>query len=112
MYVNGVYMYNLDFKQIGLRIKEARMLNHRSQESLANAVDVNVSHISNIENNKVKVSLTLLVNICNELDVTVDYILQGEYHEPDNAIIREIIAHAKCLPPDRLEILWKIVNAL
>ncbi|WP_242845507.1 helix-turn-helix domain-containing protein [Butyrivibrio sp. WCE2006] len=47
-------MKGLDFAQIGKRIKETRNLRNMSQESLANAVNVNVSHISNIETNKVK----------------------------------------------------------
>ena len=64
-------MDNLDFALIGKRIKEVRTDRHLTQEYLANASDVNVSHISNIETNKVKVSLTLLVSICNAMNVTV-----------------------------------------
>lgn len=32
--------------------------------------------------NKVKVSLTLLISMCNVLNVNVDFILQNEYHIP------------------------------
>ena len=68
-------MKELDFSQIGQRIKEVRVERQLTQETLAEMTDVNISHISNIETNKVKVSLTLLVNICNALDTTVDELL-------------------------------------
>ena len=58
-------MKDLDFAFIGQRIREIRNEKMLTQEYIANAVNVNVSHISNIETNKVKVSLSLLVQICN-----------------------------------------------
>ena len=75
-------MDNLDFALIGKRIKEVRTDRQLTQEYLAKVTDVNVSHISNIETNKVKVSLTLLVSICNAMNVTVDYILCREKNPP------------------------------
>lgn len=84
-------MDNLDFALIGKRIKEVRTDRHLTQEYLANASDVNVSHISNIETNKVKVSLTLLVSICNAMNVTVDYILGNEYKAPTTAYETELL---------------------
>ena len=46
-------MEDLDFAFIGQRIRELRNEKMLTQEYVANAVDVNVSHISNIETNKV-----------------------------------------------------------
>ena len=65
-------MKELDFALIGQRIKQIRADKKLTQEYVANYANVNVSHISNIETNKVKVSLTLLVSIANALDTTVD----------------------------------------
>ena len=42
-------MNDLDFKAIGLKIKERRKSLGITQESIANALDVNPSHISNSE---------------------------------------------------------------
>ena len=50
-------MKDLNFEKIGKKIKEVRLEKKLTQEYLADAVDVNTSHISNIENNRVKVSL-------------------------------------------------------
>ena len=83
-------MIELDFSVIGQRIKEVRSERNLTQEYIANMTGVNVSHISNIETNKVKVSLTLLVSICNALDCTLDYILQNEYHNPTSVLEKEL----------------------
>lgn len=69
----------LDFEAIGRRIRTLRTNLNLTQEYLAQKANVNVSHISNIENNKVKISLSTLVAVANALDVTVDYILENEY---------------------------------
>ena len=60
-------MDTLNFEQIGEKLKKIRLSKNLTQEYIANAADVNTSHISNIENNRVKVSLSVLVQICNAL---------------------------------------------
>ncbi len=105
-------MDSLDFASIGQRIKEVRTQRQLTQENLANAVDVNVSHISNIETNKVKVSLTLLVAICNALDCTVDYILGSEYHAPTSVVEKELLNTVKDLGQEKKEQLLRIAKVL
>ena len=86
-------MKELNFESISKKIRDTRLTEGLTQEYLANASDVNVSHISNIENNRVKVSLPTLVAICNALDVTVDYILSSEYTSSsslDNEILKKL----------------------
>lgn len=84
-------MKELNFERIGKKIKEVRLEKKLTQEYIADIVDVNTSHISNIENNRVKVSLSTLVQICNALNITVDYILAEEYKQPSSAIEQEIL---------------------
>lgn len=105
-------MKDLDFAFIGQRIREVRISKHLTQEYLANTTDVNVSHISNIETNKVKVSLTLLVQICNALDVTLDYMLQNEYHNPTSVIEKELANTIKDMPKEKQETLLRIAKVL
>ena len=108
-------MYNmneLDFALIGQRIKQVRSDKKLTQEYLANVTGVNVSHISNIETSKVKVSLTLLVGICNALDVTMDYLLENEYHTPNSTLEKELINTMKDMPKDKLETLLRIAKVL
>lgn len=105
-------MRELNFVQIGQRIREIRSEKHLTQEFLANATDVNVSHISNIETNKVKVSLTLLVAICNTLGVTLDYLLENEYSNPDSVVEKELLNIIKGLDKSKQETLLRIAKVL
>lgn len=105
-------MQDLDFAFIGKRIREVRNSKHLTQEYLAETTGVNVSHISNIELNKVKVSLTLLVQICNCLDVSVDYLLENEYHTPTSALETELLNIIKDLSKEKLETLLRIAKVL
>lgn len=105
-------MKTIDFERIGQKLKALRMSKNLTQEYIANMADVNVSHISNIENNRVKISLPTLVHVCNALDTTVDYILADEYNHPSSVIEQEILNELhSCTPETQIQIL-KIVRAL
>ena len=100
-------MQELNFKRIGERIRECRVKKCLTQEYISNKIGVNVSHISNIENDRVKVSLT----ICNTLGTTVDYILDNEYVSSD-AIDREIMKELASRSPEMKEKILQIIRIL
>lgn len=105
-------MEKLDFMFIGQRIKEVRNEKKLTQDWLAEKTGVNVSHISNIETNKVKVSLTLLVHICNALNVTIDFILGKEYHHPTSVTEKELLNVVKDMDATKKEQLLRIAKVL
>lgn len=77
-------MKDLDFQKIGLQIRKRRLECGVTQEAIANQLDVNPSHISNIENGRANPSLTVLVKIANLLDCSVDFFIAHEYSYPRN----------------------------
>ncbi len=105
-------MKELDFDFISKRIKEVRTEKHLTQEYIAKVTEVNTSHISNIETGKVKVSLTLLVGICGALGVTLDYLLENEYHNPTSATEKELFNTIKGMDNSKLETLLRIAKVL
>ena len=72
-------MTDLNFKVIGKKIKERRLSLNITQEYIANKLDVNASHISNIKCGRANPSLTILIKIANILKCSVDYFISGEY---------------------------------
>lgn len=56
------------------------------------------SHIGKVENGKVGVSIELLVSIANELQTTVDQLLQDSYDYKEQVIIRDIYKRIGNLP--------------
>ena len=49
-----------------------------TQEEVANAVHTTKQHISRLENNEQKGSVSLLIEIANFFNVTLDYLLEKE----------------------------------
>ena len=80
-------MNDLDFKAIGLKIKERRKSLGITQESIANALDVNPSHISNIECGRANPSLTTLIKIANLLHAAS--IISFLQNIPTNMILKK-----------------------
>ena len=72
-------MPDLDFKTIGQKIKARRQSVNITQEVMANYLDVNQSHISNIECGRANPSLTLLIQIANILGCSMDCFIDHEY---------------------------------
>lgn len=103
-------MKELDFYKIGKKIKEIRISQNLTQEYVANMANVNTSHISNIENNRVKISLPTLVYVCNALNTTIDYVLADEYNNSSAAIEREILHEVHSFPDETKEQILKIIK--
>lgn len=72
-------MDDLDFKTIGANIRKRRKALGITQEFISNRLDVNPSHISNIECGRANPSLTALVKIANILQCSVDCFISEEY---------------------------------
>lgn len=105
-------MNTLNFANIGQKLRKVRISKNLTQEYVANMADVNTSHISNIENNRVKVSLSTLIQICNALDTTVDYILADEYNHSTSVIEQEILHEVQACNLETQKQILKIVKAL
>ena len=110
-------MNDLDFKAIGLKIKERRKSLGIAQESIANALDVNPSHISNIECGRANPSLTTLIKIANLLQCSVDYFISAEYtykHDPEKekSLDEEIMNKLKYCNIDKKKKALKIIDLL
>ncbi len=84
----------IDYAKLGQKIKEIRLKLGLTQDNLAEIVNCNTSHISNIENNHTKVSLNVLLAIANALNTSIDYLLSEQYDNTalalDNAVLRAL----------------------
>ena len=110
-------MTELDFKTIGLKIKERRQSQGITQEVIANYLDVNPSHISNIECGRANPSLTALVKIANILHCSVDYFISEEYtfapnNQSNTSIDEKIYNKIKHCNLDKKEKILKILDIL
>lgn len=68
------------YLEMGNRIKLRRKELRIKQAELAEALDISNNHMSSIENGRQKPSLDTFIGICNNLNVTPDYLLLGSMH--------------------------------
>jgi transcriptional regulator with XRE-family HTH domain len=68
----------IDYASIGYKIKQARFEKGITQEQLAEAVGVGVTHISHLETGSGTVSLKVFLAIVNYLDCSADELLCKE----------------------------------
>ena len=66
---------DLNYKEIGKRIKAARRLREMSQYELAEKIDATAAHISYLENGERNMSLETFLEIVNALNVSADELL-------------------------------------
>ena len=62
---------------IGKKIQTARLIKGLTQEQLAEKCNVSTNHISSVETGHSNCSFSLMILICNVLDITPNYIFSN-----------------------------------
>ena len=62
---------------LGRRLKEARVAKHLSQEAVAEKINISVAHLSKIERGVKPVNLLKLSDLCDVLDVPIEWVIAG-----------------------------------
>lgn len=102
----------INYKMLGLKIKEIRISRGLTQDNLAEMVRCNTSHISNIENNHTKVSLNVLLAITNALNTSIDYLLSDQYENSSLALDNEIVRALKNCDNEKKQKILKMIEIL
>lgn len=110
-------MKELDFITIGSRIRERRTELKITQEHISNMLEVNPSHISNIENGRANPSLSALVKIANILECSVDFFLRDEYTFTDkdkniSSIDQQLANKLKMCDTEKKKKILKIIDII
>ena len=95
-------------KQIGRRIANRRKKMNIKQNVLAERLDISNNHMSGIENGKEKPSVPLLARICDQLNVTPDYVLLGNMHS--SKISKDISDLLQLCSDEEIEIVTHIIQ--
>lgn len=96
------------YKDMGLRISLRRKSLRITQKALAQKLNVSNNHLCAIEHGKAVPSFDTLVNLCDELGVSPNYLLYGSLHY--NNISQNIIDSLSLVAPEDLPILQEIIN--
>ncbi|MBQ8170838.1 MAG: helix-turn-helix transcriptional regulator [Oscillospiraceae bacterium] len=67
----------IDYKEVGKRMAKRRKELELKQYQVCEMINVNYKYISNLETGRSVPSLEVIMNICEALQVTPDYLLLG-----------------------------------
>lgn len=99
----------INYKEIGKRIRSARKARHMTQEELAELVGVNTTHISNIESGKKPFSFKIFVRLYTALKVNPDSLLPK--CDECGPVAKEEFASEGLAAASKLESLQEAVDA-
>ena len=68
-------MNQIDYENLGSRMKELRIQMHLTQAEVARALNVTPGYISNVENNRTAMSLRILIYYAKLLDLSLDSLI-------------------------------------
>ena len=105
-------MATIDYKLIGRRIRENRLLANYSQEQLAWEAGLSATYISYIESGTKKPSLESLVSICNVLGITVDKLLSGNQKHAEFDYQTDISFLMRSTSPTEKRLIYELVYAM
>ena len=103
---------SLDYKAIGMRIREKRLKKNLSQSELADKVGVSNPHISNVERGMTKVSLPTLIDMANELDTSLDDLVCDSVRATKGIYVEEIACEIEDCDTEEVRIVTDVVKTL
>jgi transcriptional regulator with XRE-family HTH domain len=80
-------MYNIDYKELGKRIRAERRKQDLTQEEMA---DISDSFMGHIERGGRTLSIETLAKLANALNLSIEYIICGEFNYQPGMLPAEI----------------------
>ena len=102
----------IDYASIGVKVKQSRLKQGITQEQLAEAVGVGVTHISHLETGSGTVSLKVFVAIVNYLNCSADELLCKEIKTARPIVNNWLIELVKDCNQTEVKIIADTVTAL
>jgi transcriptional regulator with XRE-family HTH domain len=102
----------INFHDIGSRIRAARKKQNLSQEKLAEMVGVGTTHISHIETGNTTPSIKTLIAIINALGISADELLRNQLHKAKHVLEGELAEIIHDCTDDETRIITDTAKAL
>ncbi len=101
----------MDYYAIGQRIRKIRKARELSQEQLSEMVGISVTHMSHIETGNTKLSLPVLVDLANALEVRTDDLLYDKVTAERSTATEAIIQLLETCTTQQLRVIEDLVKA-
>ena len=101
-----------DYYLIGQNIRKFRKAKRMSQESLAERIGISTTHMSHIETGNTKLSLPVLIELSQILDVSTDSIIFGDIGRDAELPGRQIAELLESSSTKQQRIISEVVSAV
>ncbi len=95
---------------MGTRLKEKRRSHHLTQEQMADRLNISIKHYSEVERGISGLSVENIINVCDILGVSIDYLLQGKETEMEVPV--KILELFRGCPEEKQYLLLEIMDAI
>lgn len=102
----------LNYQDIGIRIKKFRLAKHMTQDKLAEQANLSNPHMSHIESGSTKVSLPTLIRLASVLHCSVDELLCDNLSKAHEIFENEVMEETKDCSEEEIRIIADTVKAL
>lgn len=102
----------MDYKRLGMRIRQERLRLSLTQAQLAEAVDISDTYMGAIERGERNLTLDTLVRLVNRLGVTVDYLLSDSVDGSDANIMEQFRQIIDCQPLERKQMAIHVLRTI
>lgn len=103
---------SLDYKLIGQRIKKARIKKGYTQEKLAELMNFSVPYVSRIETGKAHINLKRLNELCDLLETTESYVLNGVSSDSSSYLNNELGLVLKDCSSEDKDLIYQIATII
>ena len=101
----------MDYYAIGQRIRKIRKTRNLSQEQLSEMVGISITHMSHIETGNTKLSLPVLVDLANALEVRTDDLLYDKVTAERSTATDTIVQLLEACTTQQLRVIEDLVKA-
>ena len=101
----------MDYYAIGQRIRKIRKARNMTQEQLAEKVNISTTHMSHIETGNTKLSLPVLVDLANALEVRTDDLLYDKVTAERSTATDTIVQLLEACTTQQLRVIEDLVKA-
>ncbi len=102
----------VDYRLIGMRIRDARKAKQMTQDNLAERLDVSVGYVSQVERGVTKISLELLGSLSTILEKDLAYFIQEAGTESPHYLINELSKELQLLSEENRRIVESTIQAM
>lgn len=102
----------IDYKAIGLRVRQRRLENNLTQEVLAEKIGISPEYMSKIETGAVQVNLKRLAQLTLALSTPIEHFLVGSVIKAEDYKLNEISKVFDDLSPKERDVLYNIAEQI